>query len=72
MEENHIFVREEALQEQEGNASHLCVNDHAALCLRPIPHLSSFQCTIWNLVETLIHDALGTPSSGGQGEVRSD
>jgi hypothetical protein len=24
MGENHIFVREEALQEQEGNASHLC------------------------------------------------
>jgi hypothetical protein len=31
MEENHVFVREEALQEQEGNASHLCVNDHARL-----------------------------------------
>jgi hypothetical protein len=44
MEENHIFVREEALQEQEGNASHLCVNDHAAFCLRAIPHLCSSQC----------------------------
>jgi hypothetical protein len=32
MGENHIFVREEALQEQEGNASHLCVNDHATFC----------------------------------------
>jgi hypothetical protein len=34
MGENHIFVREEALQEQEGNASHLCVNDHATFCPR--------------------------------------